>query len=133
MVRYYHYTSTKNAKSIQKDGKLRKGYRNIILTTLEPKNFNRDQILDKVYGKNYDRRQFGNRADWVVVVDSSKLDSGKLRKISEDVFEYPEDIKIDPNNVMDKPKCIPQSSGSSQWSANTDGTIYVLWFCVIMR
>ena len=111
---YYHYTSTRNAAGIRQGGKLKKIHRNIILTTLQPQDYNRDQILCQIYGYGYDKHQFGNRADWVVVVHSSKINPNKLIRKSNAVYEYPEDINVGYNDVMDKPRCTSQSFGSSQ-------------------
>lgn len=109
---YYHYTSTKNAQDIKNECILKKGYENIVLTTLDPEKHSRNDILFKVYGRNYDRYKFGNRADWVVIVDA-KLDLKKLRKKCDDVYDYPDDIPVRPENVIDKPSCIIQGKKSS--------------------
>lgn len=100
----YYYTNQTIAQSVASSRKI--SYNSIIyLTTMQPVDYFRDEILRIIYGKSYDRSQYASFADWCIKIDGSKLDRSKLKQIQNKVYEYTDSIRVDPSDVMDKPKC----------------------------
>lgn len=106
--RMYFYTNTSNAQVIKRSKVIPyEGNRPIFLTTMKPEENFRDEILNTIYGRDYDRVKFASSADWCVSVDNSTLNRLMLRvsKHSSKVYEYVEHLPINPANVKDKPQC----------------------------
>ena len=103
----YHYTSTAGANGIRRDGVIRA---TVVLSSLKPEDHYRPEILQSIHGQNVPQN-YQNRADNVVLVDGSKLDSSKLRQFRNNAYEYRSDIQVNPQDVIDKPRC--QRSGAS--------------------
>ncbi|KAG4076103.1 hypothetical protein HA402_011450 [Bradysia odoriphaga] len=104
----FFYTNTSNAKLIMHSRVIPYDRnRSIFLTTMKPEQYFRDEILNTIYGRDYDRLKFAAFADWCVRVDDTKLDGTKMRvsKQSGKVYEYADSIRIDPTDVIDKPQC----------------------------
>jgi len=104
----YYYTNTRNAQLIMHSQVIPYDrYRKIFLTTMKPEDFYRDEILNTIYGRNYDRSKFAAFADWCVKIDSTKLDGTKLKVSNQSgkVYEYADSIRINPASVIDKPQC----------------------------
>lgn len=123
----YHYTSTAGANGIRNDGAIR-SYNGVMLSDLKPEDHTRDDILHSIHG-NVIPAQFKNRADNVVCVDYSTLDSSKLKQMKPNLYKYSGDIKITTSNVRDKPACTKQSgstsaSSSSGFSGQSTRTLY---------
>lgn len=121
----YHYTSTAGANGIRKDGVIR-SHNGVMLSTLKPEDHTRDDILRSINGNSYPS-QFKNRADNVVYIDYSSLDSSKLNPMKPNLYKYSGDIKITISNVRDKPACTKQnvsSGGSSSSGSQSSQTFY---------
>ena len=117
---YYHYTNSGRAEQIKSDGKIRGPS---IITKLKPEDFFRDEILKTIYGNDYDRHEFANRADWCVIVNGKALDNRKMRTRNQDVFDYNGDIAIQSGDVVDKPQCA-KAGGTSTWNSADDYKYY---------
>ncbi|XP_037048857.1 uncharacterized protein LOC119083275 [Bradysia coprophila] len=116
----YYYTNKVNATSIMRTGSI--PYQSTIyLVSMEPERHYRNEILDAIYGKRYDRTQHATCADWCIKVDRSKLDVNKLQK-NGTVYEYGASISINPAHVMDKPQC--NKHGSNNAWGGTDEYLY---------
>lgn len=118
---YYHYTSTAAANAIRKDEVLR-SQNGVKLSTLKPEENYRDDILRSMYGNNVptDRK---NRADYVVYVSESYLDSSKLFEITTTLYSYSGEIKVNADDIRDKPVCLNQGNGwGSQCSSSSGWT-----------
>ncbi|XP_037041118.1 uncharacterized protein LOC119077872 isoform X2 [Bradysia coprophila] len=123
---YYHYTNRNAADCISRDGKIKNFGNGILLTTMDPELYYRNEILFNNYGDNIPSR-IENRADYCVRVLRSYLIEKKLIKVpmpSERlIYLYNEDIRVRELDVFDKPACkrdskktqshVPQSSSSS--------------------
>ncbi|KAJ6621054.1 hypothetical protein Bhyg_17187, partial [Pseudolycoriella hygida] len=105
------------ATGISQDGVL-KSQDGVMLSTLKPESHSRDDILQSIYG-NPIPPQFQNRADNIVYVDGSTLDSSKLTQVKTDLFKYSGDIEVFPSDVKDKPRCSNNRGGSSNWNLPT--------------
>ncbi|XP_037041164.1 uncharacterized protein LOC119077900 [Bradysia coprophila] len=111
----FFYTNTSNAQRIMN---LRvipyESNRSLFLTTMKPEQYFRDEILNTIYGRGYDRLQFAACADWCVKIDKTKLEGAKLRvsKQSGKVYEYTVHIAVNPADVMDKPQCTKNQRNS---------------------
>ncbi|KAJ6649491.1 hypothetical protein Bhyg_04727 [Pseudolycoriella hygida] len=101
---FYYYTNQRTAARIRTSGQSAPNCI-VLLTTMEPENHFRDQILETLYGEYYDRNLYASCADWCIKMDSSKLDTSKLVKISDEVYEYSGVLEVSEEDVMDKPKC----------------------------
>lgn len=76
----FFYTNTKNAQAIKSSNVIPYDRnRPIFLTTMKPEDNFRDEILNTIYGRDYDRSQFASSADWCVKIDDSKLNGAKLQ------------------------------------------------------
>lgn len=81
------------------------------MTSLRPNDFFREDILKNNYGGI--NAAFKGRADWVVQVNRHNLDQSKLKEYGANVtndgnrkiFVYEDEIKVNSNDVFDKPKC----------------------------
>ena len=82
---YYHYTSTAGANGIKQAGVI-KG--TVTLSTLKPEEHNRQDILESIWGKGKVPQNSQNKADWVVLVDGSKLDKSKLKQYNQSSYNY---------------------------------------------
>lgn len=115
--RMFFYTNTSNAQVIKRSRVIPyEGNRPIFLTTMKPEENFRDEILNTIYGRDYDRSKFASFADWCVSVDNSTLNRHMLRvsNHSSKVYEYVEQLRINPANVKDKPQCTKnRSSGDA--------------------
>lgn len=101
---FYHYTSTAGANGIRKDGIIRS--KNAVkLSTLQPEDHTRDAILRSIYGNTIPSER-KNRADNVVFVSESVLDTSMLHEITPALFGYSDEIRVSANDVSDKPACV---------------------------
>lgn len=116
---YYHYTSTAAANAIRKDELLR-SENDIKLSTLKPEENYRDDILRSMYGKTIPA-ECKNRADNVVYVSESYLDSSKLFEITPTLYSYSGEIKVIADDIRDKPACLNQGNGWNSQSSSSSG------------
>ncbi|KAJ6621053.1 hypothetical protein Bhyg_17186, partial [Pseudolycoriella hygida] len=107
-IHFYHYTNRDAADSISAEGKIRNQGRGVLLTTLEPESYYRDEILQNNYGfpvPNHLRKN----ADHCVRVRSKQLIAEHLQKEQASgerlVYRYYKDIRVKETDVFDKPKC----------------------------
>ena len=104
----YHYTSTLNAQSIQRSKIIRKNDKGVLLTTLIPEEYFREEILRNNYGNGV-RPDRQNRADYVCRVLINRIDANKLFEVKKEdgrhLYLYDGDIHINDYDVFDKPRC----------------------------
>ena len=103
---FYHYTSTANAKNIQRTGVIYKGKHGTILNKMDPHQFFRNEILQNNYGRKMDDHQ--NKADYVVLVTEGQLNYRYLEEMKQNnrhFFLYYKNINVSATQIFDKPKC----------------------------
>ena len=104
----YHYTNTSNAKSIQRSEIIRNNGKGVLLTTLKPEQYYRNEILQNNYGNDV-RPDRQNRADYVCRVLINRIDANKLFEVKKEdgrhLYLYDGDIHINDYAVFDKPRC----------------------------
>lgn len=115
---FYHYTSTAGANGIRNDGVL-KSNNGVMLSTLKPEDHTRDDILRSIHGNSVPPK-FKNRADNVVYVDGSTLQSCNLSQVNATLYKFPGDIRISVSDVRDKPACT--NRGGCCWGQSTQGS-----------
>lgn len=106
----YFYTNKNTADQIKSSRNI-PGTNVILLTTMKPENYTRDEILNAIYGASFDRYKYANAADWCVRIDGTKLLANKLKKRQNEVYEYSDSIAVSTSDVMDKPKCTKAGTG----------------------
>lgn len=128
---YYHYTNHRGATAIRSSGYLQPSEESgafgpgVYLTDLDPSEFFRDEILVNNYGGI--RSEFHNRADWVVEILEENINMHLLRQVhvpgenDRRIFLYPYFILVQPNQIIDKPRCL-KSYVVDDYDTSTDDT-----------
>ena len=114
----YYYTSTKGADAIKQAGVIRG---TVTLSTLKPEDYQKIDILKSISKDGQVPHSVQNRADWVVIVDGSKLDKSKLEQQNQSSYNYSGDITIRKEDVIEKPKYQRGSGGTGEGGGGGGG------------
>ncbi|XP_054152770.1 protein shank-like [Oppia nitens] len=116
----YHYVCTADAQAIKNNKKILPGRitgqaaNGVLLSSMEPGQFNRDDIKQDIF----DGKCPINCVDNVVQVASGQLDSSQLHQFTRqgkyDLYYYDTTITVQQPDVMDKPRCMKPRPGSQQ-------------------
>jgi hypothetical protein len=123
----YHYTNTAGAQDIRANGVVypenhREYYgRGVLLSTLDPTQYFRDQIVGSIYGSGSGR---DNGADELVIVHPQLLDPTRLRPIKQDLYLYSGHINVDHRMVIDKPRCVRAPPNGIYPAYNLQNQVY---------